>query len=172
MIQAGLPSRFWYLACSTAVFLTNRTITKAVSEFRTPFEIWHFRKPSIHHLRVFGCQAFRLIRKELRESKFSPVSSEGVLVGFEQDNFNYLIYDLAENKCFISHHATFNESVYPFRQKNLSIESSKDIVRSTFFEEDDEGEQITELVDKAQVSDDYRDQEAVELPLADSEQIT
>jgi hypothetical protein len=61
MIQSGLPSKFWFLSCSAAVFLTNRTVTKSLADFKTPFEIWHFCKPSISHLRVFGCQSFRLI---------------------------------------------------------------------------------------------------------------
>lgn len=85
MIQAHLPLCFWFYACQTAVFLLNCTITKAVSSFKTPFELWHYRKPSVSHLRVFGCQAFRLVRKELRDSKYAPVTSEGVLVGYKQD---------------------------------------------------------------------------------------
>lgn len=58
MIESGLPLKFWYQACSTAVFLTNRTITSAVPNNRTPFEVWPFRKPSIEHLKVFGCKAY------------------------------------------------------------------------------------------------------------------
>lgn len=114
MVESGVPISFWYQAFSTAVFLTNRTITTAVSADRTPFEIWHFRKPSISHLRVFGCKAYRLIRKELRSSKFEPVSSEGILVGFDQDNFNYQIFDLTSQKIIMSHDVTFDESQFPY----------------------------------------------------------
>lgn len=69
MLESGLPLKFWYQACSTAVFLTNRTVTKAVPDSVTLFEKWHFRRPSLNHLRVFGCQSFRLIKKELRDFK-------------------------------------------------------------------------------------------------------
>lgn len=82
MLESGAPQSFWYLSCLMAVFLTNRTVTKALSGLQTPFEVWYFRKPSLNHLRVFGCQAYRLIRKELRKSKYTPVASLGVLVGY------------------------------------------------------------------------------------------
>lgn len=65
MLESCVPLRFWYLACSTAVFLLNSTYTAALDGGKTPFEIWYFRKPSIKHLRIFGCQSFRLIRKEI-----------------------------------------------------------------------------------------------------------
>lgn len=42
MLESGLPLRFWYQACSAAVFIANRTVTKAVSDYRTLFELWHF----------------------------------------------------------------------------------------------------------------------------------
>lgn len=109
MIEANLPISFWYLACETAVFLINRTITSALPGTITPFEMWYFRKPSISHLKVFGCKVYRLIRKELRETKYHPVSAEGVLVGYEHDNFNYLIFDLKTKKLVTSHDVTFVE---------------------------------------------------------------
>lgn len=55
MFESSMPLRFWVQACKTAVFLTNRTITCALSENRTPFEAWHYREPSVNHVRVFGC---------------------------------------------------------------------------------------------------------------------
>lgn len=118
MIQSGVPQLFWFEACRTAVFLINRTITAALSDNRTPFEAWNFRKPSVEHLRVFGCQSFMLIRKESRTSKYSPVSSEGILMGFMEDNFDYRIYDLTSKTIRISHHVTFNESVFPCVNQN------------------------------------------------------
>ena len=145
MIESGVPLSFWYQACCTAVFLTNRIITKTVDEHKTPFEMWHYRKPSVEHLRVFGCQEFRLLRKELRTSKFSAVASGGILVGFDQDNFNYQVYDLNDKKVYMSHDVKFNESSFPLRLSKESITSSdNDRVRMMFFDEEDNEEVVNE----------------------------
>ena len=39
MIQSGVPQSFWYEACSTAIFITNRTITSALPDGKTPYEV-------------------------------------------------------------------------------------------------------------------------------------
>lgn len=93
MLEAGMPIRFWYEACKTAVFLTNRTVSSSLSDHKTPYEVWFSRKPMLKHLRVWGCLTYIHTRKELRDSKFSAVASEGVLMGFEDDNFNYHVYE-------------------------------------------------------------------------------
>lgn len=77
--------------------------------------MWNFRKPNVKHLKVFGCLAHRLIRKENRENKYAPVTSEGVLVGYTDDNFNFKIYDLKSRKIIITNDVTFFEDIFPFR---------------------------------------------------------
>ena len=44
LLEAQLPARFWAEAVSTAVYLLNRSPTKAPNDI-TPFEAWHGRKP-------------------------------------------------------------------------------------------------------------------------------
>jgi hypothetical protein len=39
---------------TTAVYLLNRSPTRSV-EGMTPYEAWHDKKPSVAHLRTFGC---------------------------------------------------------------------------------------------------------------------
>lgn len=138
LIESCMPIRFWYQACNSAVFLMNRTVTVLLSGNRTPFEVWNFRKPSVDHLRIFGCQVYQLIRKEIRNSKYSPVTSEGVLVGYNQDNFNYQIFDLAEKKIFMSHDVKFNETTFPFSKQVSQSQSSSDRVQMTYFDEDED----------------------------------
>ena len=53
---ASLPHKFWAEAVSTSVYLQNRSPTKAVDGM-TPFETWKKKRPSVSHLRVFGCKA-------------------------------------------------------------------------------------------------------------------
>jgi hypothetical protein len=55
--QRGMTAVFWGEAVVTAVYILNRSPTKALND-RTPYEAWHGRKPTVSHLRVFGCLAF------------------------------------------------------------------------------------------------------------------
>lgn len=44
--------KFWAEAISTAVYLKNRSPTKALKT--TPYEAWHGTMPKVDHLRVLG----------------------------------------------------------------------------------------------------------------------
>jgi transposase InsO family protein len=55
--QRGMPAVFWGEAVVTAVYIRNRSPTKALND-RTSYEAWHGHKPAVSHLRVFGCLAF------------------------------------------------------------------------------------------------------------------
>lgn len=54
MKSMQVPSRFWAEAISVAVYVLNRSPTKSLQN-KTPFEAWHGKKPSVNHLKVFGC---------------------------------------------------------------------------------------------------------------------
>lgn len=59
----GLPNKFWAEEVYTSIYLQNRLSTKAV-EGCTPFEAWSGHKPSVSHLRVFGCICYIYVPKE------------------------------------------------------------------------------------------------------------
>ncbi|KAF7827103.1 Retrovirus-related Pol polyprotein from transposon TNT 1-94 [Senna tora] len=55
MSNSKLPIFLWREALKTVVCIQNRVPTKVVS--KTPFEIWKGWKPSLNHIRVWGCPA-------------------------------------------------------------------------------------------------------------------
>ena len=55
MSTSGLPRDLWGEALKTSNYISNRTPSKLVAN--TPFELWNGRKPSFHHLHVWGCKA-------------------------------------------------------------------------------------------------------------------
>ena len=57
LYQAKLPLEFWAEACSTAVYLHNRSPTAALKG-ETPFQRLFGRRPDISNLRVFGCVSY------------------------------------------------------------------------------------------------------------------
>lgn len=52
---ANLGKEFWGEAVLTATYLINLTPTKAIARHKTPCELWHQKKPRLHHLKVFYC---------------------------------------------------------------------------------------------------------------------
>lgn len=63
--EKGLPKSFWAEAVYTTVYLMNRSPTKALDD-KTPLEAWNGRKPSVSHLKVFGCVCYSQIPKQKR----------------------------------------------------------------------------------------------------------
>ncbi|KAM2003433.1 hypothetical protein ACFX15_027003 [Malus domestica] len=51
MSSADLPVTFWGYALYTVAYLLNRVLSKSVSQ--TPYEIWHGRKPSLNHIKIW-----------------------------------------------------------------------------------------------------------------------
>ena len=69
--SAGIGQEFWAEAVETACYLVNRSPTSALID-KTPQEVWIGKKPSIKHLKFFGCDAYVHVPKEKR-SKFLAV---------------------------------------------------------------------------------------------------
>ena len=65
--DAKLPHKFWAETLSTAVYLRNRSPTKAIEE-KTPYKAWTGKKPTVSHFRVFGCDAYAHVPKMREES--------------------------------------------------------------------------------------------------------
>jgi hypothetical protein len=88
--QRGMSALFWGEAVVTAVYILNRSSTKALNGM-IPYEAWHGRKPAVSHLRVFSCLAFT---KELGHiGKLDDRSTLGVFIGYAKGSKAYRILD-------------------------------------------------------------------------------
>lgn len=67
LFKKKLPKGFWAEAVNTANNLLNIAPTKNL-ESKTPYEVWYGSKPSVSHLKVFGCIAFANIQKQKEPS--------------------------------------------------------------------------------------------------------
>jgi len=54
--ESKLPKYFW---AYTAAYVLNKTLIRPILK-KTPYELYKGRKPSVSHLRVFGCKCFVL----------------------------------------------------------------------------------------------------------------
>ena len=62
---ARLGQEFWAEAVSTTCYLVNRSPSSALDDTNR-HEVWSGKKPSLQHLRVFGCDAYVHVPKENR----------------------------------------------------------------------------------------------------------
>jgi hypothetical protein len=51
-----LGQEFWAEAVGTSCYLVNRSPSLALDD-KTPQEVWFAKKPSLQHVRVFGCDS-------------------------------------------------------------------------------------------------------------------
>ncbi|KAL8116072.1 hypothetical protein AgCh_022529 [Apium graveolens] len=56
MSYANLPVFLWGYALETSTYLLNKVPSKSVPQ--TPYEIWKERKPSLKHVKIWGCPAY------------------------------------------------------------------------------------------------------------------
>jgi hypothetical protein len=88
--QRGMSAVFWGEAMVTTVYILNRSPTKALNGMMS-YEVWHGRKPTVSHLRVFGCLVFG---KELGHiDKLDNKSTPGVFIGYAESSKAYHILD-------------------------------------------------------------------------------
>ncbi|KAG8489064.1 hypothetical protein CXB51_017032 [Gossypium anomalum] len=107
LFQSKLPSNFWAEAVNTSVYLLNRLPTHAVKD-KTPFEAWHGLKPTVSHLKVFGCVCYAHIPVEKRnklEERAVPV----ILVGYSSTKKGYRVYNPSTKGILISRDVKFDE---------------------------------------------------------------
>ena len=103
-----LPRELWGEAVSTAVYILNRSLTKSLKG-QTPHEKWTVRRPSIDHMRIFGCIAHvKDIRKHPR--KLEDRSMPMIFIGYELGSKAYRCLDPVNLKVVISRDIIFEES--------------------------------------------------------------
>jgi len=107
--NAGLSKKYWAFAVSVAVYHKNRTPTRSVVS-KTPYEAWHGsgRKPSLKHLREFGCLAFVHVPK-VKRKKLDYRATSGIFFGYSISTKQYFIYDPLAKTLHCSRDVVFRE---------------------------------------------------------------
>ena len=164
MVQAmlkakDLPRELWGEAVSTAVYILNRSLTKSLKG-QTPHEKWTGRRPSVDHMRIFGCVAHV---KDTRKhpSKLEDRSMPMIFIGYELGSKAYHCLDPVNLKVVISQDIIFEESErwtwstqgessspLTFLPNFLSEQGIEDQVESS----DDEEEESTEATSPSNIS--------------------
>ena len=85
--SARIGQEFWAEAVETACYLVNRSPTSSLID-KTPQELWNGKKPSIKHLKVFGCDAYVHVPKEKR-SKLDNKYEKCIFIGYKDGMKGY-----------------------------------------------------------------------------------
>jgi hypothetical protein len=85
------PRHFWADAISTTSYISNRIFMRSILHL-IPFELRFGCKPSVSHLRHFGCKCFILKCGNL--DKFESRSFDDILLGYTPHGRSYRVYNL------------------------------------------------------------------------------
>ncbi|GKU97061.1 hypothetical protein SLEP1_g10245 [Rubroshorea leprosula] len=107
MSAMDLPTSFWGYALETAIYLLNRVPTKSAP--KTPYEMWTNKRPSVKHLKIWGCHAH--VKKQSAD-KLESRTIKCNFVGYPKETIGYYFYNPNEQKVIISRNAFFLENEF------------------------------------------------------------
>jgi hypothetical protein len=96
----GLGQKFWAEVVGTACYLVNRS-PSLVLVGKTLHEEWIGKKPSLEHLRVFGCDSYVHVPKENR-SKLDNTDEKCIFIGYKYGIKGYEIWNPETKKVVYS----------------------------------------------------------------------
>jgi hypothetical protein len=107
MKAMSMPSWFWGEAVLMTVFILNRSPTQSVKG-RTPYEVWHGKKPSVDYFRTFGCVAYvKQGNKHL--GKLEDRSTMMVFIWYEPGFKVWRFYNPVTRRVHVSRDMVFEE---------------------------------------------------------------
>lgn len=109
----------WGEAVKTAAYLINRMETNALNNNKTPVEIWYNQKPNFDKIKLFGCDVYNLIPKEVRKWKLDSHREKLIMIGYTENG--YQLSNPQERKVVIGRNVVFNEK------------DDRDVIQKKFF---------------------------------------
>jgi hypothetical protein len=129
-----------------ACYLVNQSPSSILDD-KTPHEVWTGKKPSLEHLRVFGCDAYVHVPKENR-SKLDNKAKKCIFIGYKDGVKSYNIWNPETKKTFYSRDVVFREvkdvskqEFLPRKEEPEKIELELDYAKSESSEEDEAEEE-------------------------------
>jgi hypothetical protein len=125
------PMRFWADAISTAYYISNQIFLCSILHL-TPFELCFDRKPSVSHLKPFGCKC--LVLKCSNLDKFESHSFDCILLRYTPHGRSYRVYNFETNTVVESCDVIFDETT-PCPRGVVECAGDKEMEESIFVDE-------------------------------------
>ncbi|GFV23395.1 retrovirus-related Pol polyprotein from transposon TNT 1-94 [Trichonephila clavipes] len=104
--ESGISQKFWAEALICFSYTWNRIGHKGCK--KTPFELYGGKRPSVSHLKRFGCLVFVGVPKQLRR-KLDMRTKLGIMLGYALSTKGYRIWLIEENKVIETINVRFDE---------------------------------------------------------------
>ena len=135
----------------TTCYLVNRSPSSALED-KTPQEVWTGKKPSLSHLRVFGCDAYVHVPKD-KITKLDSKSEKCIFIGYKDGLKGYKLWNPVTRKVVYSRDVVFLEvkdvikhEFQPKEPEKIEFELKKEDSDSTVEEESEDEEPQTPSV--------------------------
>ena len=112
LFNAHVPTSYWVDAFTSATFIINRLPTPLLKN-KSPFQLLFNQDPKYENFRTYGCQVFPYLR-DYSPHKLAPRSIPCIFIGYSPQYKEYRCLDPSTSRVFVTRHARFNETVFPF----------------------------------------------------------
>jgi hypothetical protein len=130
----------------TTCYLINQSPSSELDD-KNPHEVWSGKKPSLHHLRVFGCDAYVHVPKE-NWSKLDKKAEKCIFIGYKDGVIGYKLWNPKTKKIVYS--------------RDVVSREVKDVSKQEFLPTQDEPEKIELELDDAKYESSKEEEEEEE----------
>lgn len=124
LIESGVPKELWADAVVTASRIRNKCPSKAI-EGKSPEALWTGGEVKLDSLRVFGCRAWSVRSRLRKKGKLDPKAEECVLVGYPEGVKGYKLWNLEDDRFFVSRDVSFDEGYFPCKHVQAATTSAR-----------------------------------------------
>ena len=131
IVHAHLPKYFWADSIATACYVRNRLPVASLDV--SPHEKWYGKKPSVKHLRVFGCFAYAL-KPDVKRQKIDAKFEKMRFIGYPFGAKGYRHYDVQKHRAVICCDVVFNEHEFKMQKvvdSAVSVGDGEHVVTSS-----------------------------------------
>uniref|UniRef100_A0A1S3Y8L7 Retroviral polymerase SH3-like domain-containing protein n=1 Tax=Nicotiana tabacum TaxID=4097 RepID=A0A1S3Y8L7_TOBAC len=113
--EVNVPTKYWGECITTAVYIINM-LSSIILQGKSSYELLRHQKPSLEHLRVFGCLCYATTM--IYDNKFSAKAKPVVHLVYSGTQKGYKLLDLATNHFFVCRDIVFKEHMFPFAKSS------------------------------------------------------
>ena len=147
------PQYIWAEVINTSCYINNRIYFRKKLE-KTPFEIYHLKKPNISYLKVFCCKYFVLNTRKILD-KFDSKAYEEIFVGYSSTSKDHRIFNkstltLKSMHVKLEESNKFVKNVVDYQIDSLGEDMEKTTMKNLPALEDKQREELSDEVQEAQ----------------------